>query len=435
VAPDVAGRAELWWRRLPLERIVTATGVVAVLFQWTTIIVGRHGDFPYHWEWGRRFVAGEFLYAEGMHIPYPPFWAMAHAPLTVFPVRVAQILVFALAVGAIALVLWILDGLTRALWPVDRGGLFWTNAAAIFLASRFLLQDLAHSGSNTLILALVWTGVFFWSARREWAGGLCLGLATALKCTPALFLAYFAWKRQWRMAAAGALTALLLTLAPVLRQGPAEYARHMKFWAGNLWNAVSTADPAMGFLGPEETGNVSVKPAVARLLSRMSGETPTARPFDWKSWLARLSPVILLVAAAWALRGRAERDSARVLFELAAVGVLALLLSPVTWKQHCVGTLPALYLIVRRAISRREASVRGAVLLAAYAFLAICLNRTVAGKALWTWLDSRAILTLCVLGLFFATLACSRESRASETRRSAPRMWTIGLPEPRPPEA
>jgi alpha-1,2-mannosyltransferase len=413
MAGSVAARGAHGRRLVWLERSIAASGVVAVLVQWATIFFGRHGDFPYHWEWGRRFVAGEFLYAGGFHIPYPPFWAMAHAPLTALPVRVAQLLVFSLAVGAIALLLWILDRLTRPLWPVDRAGLFWSNAAALFLTSRFLLHDLAHSGGNTLLLFLVWAGIFFWATRREWAGGFCLGLAIALKCTPALFLAYFAWKRQWRMAGTTAVAALVLTLAPVLRQGPSEYGRHMSFWAGNVWKGISAADPSIGVLGPEPINNLSLKPALARLLSRLPGAAPSA---TWKSWLLRLSLGLLLVAAAWAFRGRAERDSERVLFELAAVGVLGLLLSPISWKQHFVSTLPALYLLVRRAISRGATSLRGALLLGGYAVVAIGLNRTMAGTPFWTWLDSWSVLTICLLGLFAGTALSSRGVKKRRTR-------------------
>jgi hypothetical protein len=409
-----------------VRRSLVAICVFAVGFQWATIFFGRHGDFPYHWEWGRRFVAGEFLYAGGFHIPYPPFWAMAHAPLTALPVRAAQVLVFPLAVAGLALVLWILDRLTRRLWPLNRPGLFWANAAALFLTSRFLLHDLAHSGGNSLLLFLVWAGIYLWATRREWAGGACLGLAIALKCTPALFLAYFAWKRQWRMAGAAALGALLLTLAPILRQGPSDYARHMSFWAGNVWKGISAVDPSIGVLGPEPANNISLRPALGRLLSRFSGAAPSPELLALESWVIRLAQGLLLVAAAWAFRGRAERDSERTLFELAAVGLLALLLSPITWRQHFVSILPAVYLLVRRAIARAAASVGASLLLAAYAVAAIVLNRTVTGAQLQSWMDSWSVLTFCLLGLLVATIAAARGSPRNAGRTISLSRRTLG---------
>ena len=71
-----------------------------------------------------------------------------------------------------------------------------------------VVRDLTECGVNTLLVAYCWLGVYLWSRGRDIAGGVSLGLAMALKCTPALFWVYFLWKRQWRMAVATAVAAV-----------------------------------------------------------------------------------------------------------------------------------------------------------------------------------------------------------------------------------
>jgi hypothetical protein len=39
-------------------------------------------------------MAGEYIYAGDLDYPYPPFWGLAHAPLTVFSRHTAQVVAF-----------------------------------------------------------------------------------------------------------------------------------------------------------------------------------------------------------------------------------------------------------------------------------------------------------------------------------------------------
>ena len=56
------------------RRFVIIAGAI-LLTQWTITIIKPRGDFLNHREFGRRFLAHEFLYANGMNVPYPPAWA------------------------------------------------------------------------------------------------------------------------------------------------------------------------------------------------------------------------------------------------------------------------------------------------------------------------------------------------------------------------
>src|SRR5689334_9845202 len=97
----------------------SAVAMAAVLVQWVRLAFWPHEDFDRHWEFGRRFVQGEYLYGGGLDIPYPPLWALAHAPLTILPVAAARILIYPLGVAALFLLFFLLNRLTRALLPLQ----------------------------------------------------------------------------------------------------------------------------------------------------------------------------------------------------------------------------------------------------------------------------------------------------------------------------
>jgi hypothetical protein len=88
------------------------------------------------------------------------------------------------------------------------------RAAAILLCLPPLLGDLSHNNVNIFILFLVAGCLEAFRRHRDTFAGLVLALAIACKVTPLLFLAYFGWKRCWRVVGA-TLAGLVLWLAVV----------------------------------------------------------------------------------------------------------------------------------------------------------------------------------------------------------------------------
>jgi alpha-1,2-mannosyltransferase len=416
-----------------------------LLFEWGRIFSAPRGDFPNHWELGRRLIQGTFIYEGGLDFVYPPFWALAHVPLTLVSAHAAQILAYPLAPLAMVALVWVLHRLAQRSLPLGPTSAFWPTALAIFLASPFLSRDLPEVGVNTALVALSWVAVYLWSRGRDIAGGVCLGLASALKCTPLLFVAYFALKRQRRLAAAAIIATLGFTAAPLLVQGPAAYARTMAFWGGGIARGVLEPDPSRGVLGEEKVENLALRPALARYLMHLpyghmgrpeTGDTPGApeRPPDslylqfgdlppiWAGWLVRAIMLVPLAWIGWRFRHRvADRGDPAILWECATVSLLILLYSPITWKQHCVGVLPALYLICRRAWAGRWLSRGTIAAVAIYAVLTVVLNREVVGRDATKLLDSYRIKTVAILLLTASTVACrlrlpAKASAAEATR-------------------
>lgn len=398
---------------------------------WIAIILEPRGDFPHHWVLGRRLIAGEYLYTGGLNFVYPPFWGLAHAPLALLDAHLAQVVGYALAPLSLFFLLRILHRLSSKQLPLESERAFWSTTLAVALAFNFITRDLPEIGVNTALVALSWLAIYLWTEKRDIAGGISLGLAGALKCTPLLFVAYFALKRQWKMAAVSTMAFMLFTLAPIVVQGPELYGRAIKTWTGSVVGGITDPDPSRGPLGEEKVENLALRPALARYLMRLpyghlgrpetsdTPDRPNQPPNPYYFQFLDLPPGVagavaqalmagLLIFVAWRFRNRVvDRGEISVLYECAAVSLLILLYSPITWKQHAVGVLPALFLICRQGFATRlPLWIFGSV--GIYALFATVFSREIVGRDMVKLLDSYRVKTIAIVLLTAAVLGCRR---------------------------
>lgn len=418
------GRDRWRWARV----LLITLAVIAVISQWARTLLRPQGDFTLHWRFGQRFLACEYLYANGMHKPYPPCWAMAASVLTVLPMATMRALLYPLGPMLVVVLLNRLDRMTRAALPLVGKQGFWTVALTLVLSSRFLIRELPECGANLMVVTLAWLGLYFWTRQREGLGGTCLGAAIALKCTPGLFLIYFGWKRQWRMVGVTALAAACFTIAPLLWMGPWDYGRHMAIWGGRVWQSAVEPHPLKSMIGDVIPHNIALKPALGRLLVRLGPEHEGYCDHPWHVDLLDTDPVVagriisvlmlgLLVGFGMIVGRRVEdRTSMATLWECAAVMILMLLYSPITWRQHGVAILPAAYLISRSVISR-GALPRGMMGgLGVFVFFVLLLDRGVIGRELTLLLDSYGVTAWSLLALLWVTLVGRGHATRAETR-------------------
>lgn len=399
-------------REAALRRAVTAGGAAVLLAQ-LGLLVGRssRGDFALHVAFARRLVGGTFLYEGGLDVPYPPAFALAYLPFTPLPEHLGHVLAYLLGVTALVLLMASLEDALGKRSPAP--ALFWTRAATLALASRFVLRDLYDGGANLGLAALVWLGIALWRRGHDLPAGAAIGLAAALKLTPLLFLAYFAWKRQGRLVATAVAAFLAVTLAPALWLSPAGLARHLEVWAANVGRGVLGADPSIGVLGPEKVTNLALRPAVARLLTGtpvdVEDATGASAGFRGLGLPPAIGGAAATVAVAGALLATAfacrrpltSRDDARLPREAAAVAVLALLVSPITWRAHAVAAIPALALLVRHGV---PAGLSRRLFLGAWIVPVLLLNEAVAGRDLTRLLSAAGVFTALLAGLLALTL-------------------------------
>lgn len=154
--------------------------------------------------------AGANIYVGVHEYPNPPVMAIVLRPFAALPPLAGALGWFYLkAVMAALAAVWVFRLVAP---PGDVPDL--AKAVAILLTLPPVLGDLSHNNVNLFVLFLI-AGCLE-AFRRGWdlTAGLVLALAIACKVTPLLFVAYFAWKRCWKVLA-GCAAGLMLWLAVV----------------------------------------------------------------------------------------------------------------------------------------------------------------------------------------------------------------------------
>ncbi|MHA5049450.1 glycosyltransferase 87 family protein [Streptomyces sp. SD15] len=257
------------------------------------------------------------------HLPttYPPFAALLFTPLTLLDTASMRTLATA---GNLALLVVFVTLSLRLVGHTRVESVWWASAAAVWCEPVW--TTLRYGQVNLLLAVLV-----LWDLTRQpghrWAG-VGIGIAAAIKLTPALFAVFLlltgvveharrrhggTWLRHARGAAV-AFAAATLAAAVVLPYDS------WRFWSRKVFEA--------GRVGlVEDTANQSLRGVLARLLH-------TTQPgFWWIAVAAVVGSVGLAVAVAAELRGRRA-------WAVIACAVAALLVSPVSWSHHWVWCVP-----------------------------------------------------------------------------------------------
>ncbi|WP_168211224.1 glycosyltransferase family 87 protein [Actinosynnema sp. ALI-1.44] len=242
---------------------------------------------------------------------YPPF---ALLPLSVFaalPFWAAAVLSVAVSVASLAFTCFVV---VRGVWP--QGGVHGcVLTTAIIMPLALLVEPvrntIGHGQVNLWLMALVAADCLV--KHPKWPRGALIGIAAAIKITPAAFVLFFLIRKDFRAAAVSAATAAFVTGAMVVFM-PAESVR---FWFGG-----ALAGPA-GIVNRE---NQTIAAGLHRL--GLCGGWHTA------VWLLMVG---LVLAMSVVIMRRVGAEVAMV-----TNGVAALLISPLSWTAHWVWVVPAL---------------------------------------------------------------------------------------------
>ncbi|MET8834042.1 glycosyltransferase 87 family protein [Micromonospora sp. NPDC004540] len=344
------------------RRIVVRTGVVAGVAYAAWLAIGAFGR-PYNFFDMKIYHGAVVWWASGNELydfiapsttlgfTYPPFAGLAMLPMSWLPVDAAGWLNALASIAALAVVL---AALLRPI--VDRLGwsLWFTVGIATPLAVAIepSRETLGYGQVNLLLFALIMADLvgLRWRARRgthhdtadsalarfvysgTWAG-VGIGLATAVKLTPALFVGYLVITRQWRAALTAVATTIGVTVATFGLVG----AESRTYFTSVLWQTERVGAADM-------TANQSLAGLLARLYDSI--ETPGLL------WLA-FSVLMLALGLSRAVSARADGDE---LTAFTLVGLTANVISPISWSHHLVWVIPAVIVLADAAVRRREAS-------------------------------------------------------------------------------
>ncbi|OLT20730.1 hypothetical protein BJF78_09190 [Pseudonocardia sp. CNS-139] len=221
------------------RRVLLVTGPLLLLALAGLVVHtgGRHIDLEVYRFGVQAWLSGGDMYGPlpetSGHIAlpfiYPPFAALLMVPLAVVPWGVAWVGLLLLSAAALGGTLYLV---ARRAWPSGgRAGalsvaslalplaLFvWPGRAIDFdvpadgpsIGLEPVLQTIEFGQINLLLMALVAADCLV--ARPRWPRGLLVGIAAAVKLTPAAFVLYFLLRRDYRAAAVAAVTGVAATL-------------------------------------------------------------------------------------------------------------------------------------------------------------------------------------------------------------------------------
>lgn len=272
---------------------------------------------------------------------YPPFAAVVMLPMALIGLRTAIAVSLLLNLAALAVVLRVLAG------PAWRrhGWYGWALAACLLALFEPLRDTFSFGQVNLVLLALVLGDGWLLATGRGRLAGAGIGLAAAIKLTPALFIGLLLLARRWRAAALATAVAVgASALAAWVDPGASRF-----YWTEALWDT-----SRVGRL--EYVSNQSLQGMLARL-----GEP--GRPV-WAT-------AVLLTLCVWAWRTRGAVTAGDWPAAFALTGLTACLVSPITWVHHLVWLLPSFAVLVRAGHPR----------LAGALYAVLCTS------VVWLWYD------------------------------------------------
>lgn len=262
-----------------------------------------------------------------LYFTYPPAAAMAMTPMTVLPISaVIALSSTAIFAGTVALVL--LAVRQRVSLRRPQMALLTGVATAAAFCLQPISQTAAYGQVNTFLALLVMFDVFVLSKRGSRWAGIGIGLATAIKLTPAIFLLYLALSGNWRTLRTALATAAAATVLAALAAPAATW----RYFTSLLWDSTR-----VGVL--DNSSNQSINGTLARLAAPL--------PPDKLAWL--LGSV--LVIALGSLRIRRAVAAGDTLLAVTVTGLIGVLVSPVSWIHHAVWIAPAMVVLISRLIA------------------------------------------------------------------------------------
>lgn len=322
---------------------------------------------------GRAWLDGKPLYSDGatfhtqggLDLPftYPPLAAISFAPFAWLSLPAASAAItlttLVLLIASTVMVLTRLNVWPQTTVTSEPAWLrrCWLAAAVVAPAVVYLepiRSNFEFGQINVVLMTLVIADCV--PRRTPWPRGILLGLAIAVKLTPAVFLLYFLLRRDVRTLLWTAGSTVVATLA-----GFALAARDsVEYWTETVRNTDRIG-----------TATLNTNQNIAGVLARLGlSEGPR-----FVLWVLACLAVLALTgwAAHRALRIASvdpDASDASSMLALICVAMFGLVVSPVSWSHHWVWTLPTLLVTGITAYRRRNAALTAV---------------TVAGVALMIW--------------------------------------------------
>ena len=302
------------------------------------------------WLHGRRLYAAETVFHTqgGIELPftYPPLAAIGFSPLALVSLPAASVAITATTLLLLVVSAWIV--LTRLKvadsWQVGAEPAWlrrlWLAAGAVAISVTWLepiRANFSFGQINVILMTLVIADCV--PRRTPWPRGLLLGLAIALKLTPAVFLLYFVLRRDARTV----LTAVASFAAATVLGFALAWRDSRQYWTATVHDTDRIG-----------TASLNTNQNAAGALARLG----LSQHIHFALWTAACLAVLGLTV--WAVRRvlavRPDNNPEPTL-ALMCVALFGLVVSPVSWSHHWVWALPVVLVTTVLAYRRRDAAL------------------------------------------------------------------------------
>jgi alpha-1,2-mannosyltransferase len=260
---------------------------------------------------------------------YPPVGAYLLRPLAWLTATQAKVVFVLLAVAALAASIW---WLVRPIADKHEWRRWFAFGIAFILATGLepIRLGFDFGQINFLLWALIVFDLAVLAPRQSRFFGVGIGLATAIKLIPGIFVLYLLVTRRWR----AFFVSVGVAVGATLLAAALDLSASATFWTGKLLHSdgVGQLDYVM---------NQSLN----GLLARLSGGEPSI-----VVWLVLALPVL----GYGMYRARQAYLSGDDIAGMALAGFTGSLVSPVTWGHHIFWFVPALLVLVDAYVTTRR---------------------------------------------------------------------------------
>ena len=277
---------------------------------------------------------------------YPPFFAFVYAPVAWMPLQIGAAIWFALGITMLITATKLLAKMSMNFACISNNNFknrLW--AVPIITVITVVMANLSTSQVNIFIFSLVAFGLYQFSKRNDKWAGLFIGIASAIKLTPGLFVVYFAYKGAWKTVLWAAIGGVICwgVLLP-LALGPGRYFEIMTSWYGILSGYLTEGTLAESLAGFKHTNQ-----SLSAFIFRYFTETPAgggienfyinvaSLPYDVATHIVDGLKILLVLLLGFVCRTPVKnRNDFRLGIEFSLIMMATLFISPISWINHYV---------------------------------------------------------------------------------------------------
>lgn len=376
-------------------------------------------DFNVYYFASREVIEGRDPYQNslGEWVPYlyPPLVAEAFIPLALLPLPVAAYLWFLISAASLLVAAWMSVRLSdsdnhQSTLNKDESNScyrrFTIALISLVVLTRFALDNFQMGQVNTVVMALAVAHIYMHSKNKKIASSIALALAISIKLTPALLVAYWLAKREWRFAIwCTAVSAILIALsfAPFGSSAPDAFSRF----------ANRTIRNEQGF-DLAYSGNQSLRGFLARLNDdedQQPSNEHVRKPTD--ALALTLSLILLVLAIIAAAIARNAIAAAAPLF------CCVVLLSPLAWKAHFIMLLlPVVNMVKESGIWSLKPSIMKRYSIVVKLIISFCVfnltSMRIVGQAIAEWANSHSMVFAGAALILFSSIIIAFSNRKSD---------------------